>query len=465
MTAQTDVFPFRRTSIWGGFRSNEIIPIRYGSQTGACVQYETGNRDAAARTRWVWSDGACAGIDEVYVDGQRNVSGWVAANTVDVTGLPVMMITFAAPVPQDLKVTALGRGRIADGVMLENPALVLADIMSIAGLSNPSLGVFQVETEKLKLRLSGQIPAEDQLRIQDAIGSVCESIGARYSPRMALSAIIYPGGDPLLVGSDPYISAQIDVRHITGARCELDGVINALAIQFALRDGEPSGIMDLEAKTSIAALGRRPGELRAQWIGTEGQALDLGNRVLPYLARSPYIVTFRGVRAELRPGDWVRVDAANSCVPFCSGVHRLASTEFDPIEEISGGTFEIWADPVPAVTLIRTSIRVADQQFATAASITVGDQRQVTLSSESGGALNGAKCVLDGVTTRFADAAGIVTFPLLLSPPGWHDLTITTNGSADTQPFNFESGEAGTVVVPGQSVSVPITFTIRVLFQ
>jgi hypothetical protein len=461
MTTLSDVFPLRRAAVWGGFASNDEIPLRYGYVRGACVEYVTGNRDEPRRRRFVWSDGACAGVDAVFVDGQRRPSGWIARNEVDVTGQPVMMVTFLAAVPADALVEAQGRGRVAAGAMIRNPARVLADLLAIAGIDAPPLDVFEVECGRLGLQVSGSVQAGEKVRV--VLQQVCASAGARYSLRMRDTAMVYPGGSPELVGRNPLVRAQLDQRHLTGARADLADMVNAMTVEFDLRDGSPAQVMEIEAPESIAAYGRRSSKRSAEFLGTAGVVEAVHSRLLQHAARPAYTVQFEGFRGDLRPGDWVAVDAERSLVPFAGGVHRLVATAYDHTTRTSSGEFEIWPGDPPATRIVRTATILETQQTATAAVQNTETARQITLAGPDGIGLGGAKVVLDGVVTRFADAAGVVTFPIADTPAGAHQLTVTTSATGNTQPINLPSGD-GTVTVPSQAVSLPVTFVITVVF-
>jgi hypothetical protein len=461
--ALTDPFPIGFSSRWGGFRALVPIPLRFGNVTGACAQYQTGSADLPPRKFWVWSDGACAGVDRVFVDGQERVGGWQASNQVDVTGAVVMMIEFAEPPAQNSIVTAAGRGQIRDGVLVRNPARVIAELARVAGVTVANLDYFEVECARAGIELSGEIASE--ITIQRAIRSVCESVGAIYSPRMRGTAAIYPGGMPELVNESPRIYAEIAPEMITGWRSELSDVVNALQVNYAMRDGKPTKTMSLEAPASILAYGRRTGPaINAEWIADEGIMANIAARLLTFLARPSVLVTVDEVPADLRPGDWVEVDGESSAAPFASGDRQMLTTSYDAAENLTGGTFVMWADPAPEVIVTGQANILEDEQAVDAESSIIGNSRRVVIKGEGGRPLAGATVLLDGRLPRVADASGAVTFPLADATPGWHDLTVTLNGSASTDPTSVDAGEAGNVTIPGQNLSVPVTFTIRILF-
>lgn len=413
---------------------------------------------------FVWSDGACAGIDAVYIDGQPKIGGWTASNRTDVTGRPVMMIEFTQAVDQGAEVSASGRGRVRNGRMIRNPGDVIADLMTYAGVSVPTLDAFSIETQILGIDLAGEIATE--MTVQRAIRSVCESVGAMFSPRIRGTALIYPGGSPELVGSDPRIRADLGPEQIFDGQAEISGVINALSINFAMRDGKPGKVMDIECPESIRLYGRRAESIDAHWITDDGVMANISRRTLGFRARPALSVSFGGARADLRPGDYVRVDAARSPVPYATGVQQLVSANYDADGNSCSGEFELWSGDAPDVVVVRVSPILEDDVLPQAGVQRVGQTNQVTLTGQGGRPLSNARVLLDGSVVRYADGAGVVTFPLADTLPGVHTLEITVasvTGSADTIVPGVEN-DVGDQVIPGATGSGSFTFTIQVRF-
>lgn len=475
LAAMTDLFPSRLSSVWGGFRTVAPIPIRYGDVRGACVEYQTADRDQVPLRKWVWSDGACAGIDEVYVDGQRRYGGWEARNRVDVTGQPVMMIEFVQPVPAGSVVSARGRGRVSGGLMIRNPGAVIADLLALAGIANPGLDFFGFECEQLGIELSGEVPAG--ATVQGVLRSICQSVGAIYSPRLRAVAAIYPGGTPELVGASPLIRAELDASNLGQSAFDVSDVVNAVTVSYAMRDGRPSKTMDLDAPASVLAYGRRPTEISAEWIADDGIMANIATRYLQHQARPAHVIQFAGVRADLRPGDWVHVDGTASHLPYATGNHQLVSTGYSVEDELSSGEFELRAGSAPTVRIVGQATITEDAQAIQHSVQTVGNERQVTLTNPDGSPMGNVKCVLDGRLTRFSDGAGVVTFPLADTPPGRHTLQVTLTATGQTSPGGSSGpppaaafaksasiASAPQVFGPGESFGIPVVFTIEVFF-
>lgn len=477
MTALTDQFPLRRASVWGGFRSNDAIPLRYGPVRGLCVEYVTGNPDAAPRAKWVYSDGACAGVDAVFIAGQPRIGGWSAKNVADITGRAVMMIEFSpgAEPSEGSEVEASGRGRVNNGTPIRNPADIIADLYAFAGMSVPDMQVFGIECAALGIECAGEV-AEAQT-VQRVIRDICDSIGAVFSPRMRTTAAVVPGGVPELVGSDPYITAAVDYRHLSGARSDIDNSINALRIEYAQRSGKTSRVVELDAAESIALIGRREQTLIASWIADAGIMATIGARILSYSARPKYVVSFAGVRGDIRPGDWVRVDGSASPVPFATGVRQVIATAYDPESRTTSGAFELYADQVPAIVVVNNASLLENEIAPTTQQRIVGSNREVKLFGAGGLPLSNRRVVLDGRVTRFTDGAGVVTFPLADTPRGTHTLTISMGVTVSGTPApaspptpppaarSFAPTDAVVVTDSNGDGSTEVTITMEIFFD
>lgn len=464
MRALTDPFPRRRTSVWGSFRKDEWIPLRFGPiARGRCVQYQTGDRDQVPGSLWCWSDGACAGIDAVYVDGRLRTGGWVARVQSDVTGKPVTLIEFTTPVDQDAIVTADGRGQVENGAMIRNPARVIARLSAIADVPADGMEVFEAECRALGIEVGGEL-AED-VTVQGAIRDLCKSVGAIYSPRMRGKAVVYPGGLPALVNAAPRIRAAVDASNLTAWSANADAVINALSVSYALRDGSASKVMELECPASIAVFGRRASVIAAPWVVDDGVMANIATRLIAFSARAAAEVSVTGIRGEIRPGDWIDVDGARSILPAATGARQLIASEYDPETEATAGVFQLWPDPIPTVVIVSTAVISEDQQAVKTEQKTVGSQRQITLTGAGGLPLANRRVILDGAVTRFSNGAGIVTFPLADTPPGEHVLEISMTETVSTAGASVDAGEFGQFTIPGQEIPVDTTIRISIYFS
>lgn len=368
MTALTDSFPLRRTSVWGGVGANDVVPIRYGSVRGRCVPYTTANLDIPPGLQWVWSDGACIGVDDVWVDGVQSVA-WRASNTADVTGAPIMLIEFSDPVDPSAVVSALGRGRIVDGAMARNPAVVLNDLLALAGFAKRDLAVFAAECDALGLTVDGEVSTDQT--VQSVLRSVTASVGARFTSRARGTAVVHPGGIPVLVSTGPFIAAKLAPTLVTSASAAMDDVINSITINFALRDGTPARVMVIDAPESIARFGRRSATLDMPWLSIDSVAERVGSRLLKHSALPVYTVSAEGVRGDIRPGDWVSVDPQVR-VPFISGAYRVTASEHAPSTGLSDIQFQAFASDDVSVEVVSIAEIGADKQtLATGGGITV----------------------------------------------------------------------------------------------
>ena len=180
--------------------------------------------------------------------------------------------------------------------------------------------------------------------------------------------------------------------------------------------------IQLQAPEAVKDFGLLELEWPAPWLRTPRQAEELGQRVLGWLARPRWRVTWQHSFADVATGGWV--DIAHPLSPI-SGRHRLVSAELDlssaglacaveapvgPVPEIETTTLSTAFDPViqPGVT-----VEVANGEII------------FTARDEQGRPLAGAKITLDGGASRIADSAGRVSVPV---QRGRHVLLIEAQG-------------------------------------
>lgn len=418
MISMRTTLPLRQSSVWGQFATVETIPVRYGQQRGRAVQYDN------SRLRWVWADHASQIITGVFVDGQLSL-GWAWRNQSDVTGRPVTMIEFAQP--QSGEVTAVGIGKIdpESGQPMTRPGQIIADLGRIGGRTL-DLSWLDYEAVRLGIVCSGSIDAQD-VTLQAAIGEICGSIGALYSPRGHVFARIYPGG--LFDGGDAEQEGGIPVpaQDLRTADSSLDLVVNALVIAYAFRDGSAAAAIELDCPDSIARYGRREQRIEARWLGDARVAEAYARRILTAYAEPRWIVS-ADTQGDVRPLGVV-YPAAGARGPEVESAIALAGS-YDPTRNVTTGlTFERTRPTGAAIRIVRQSTMIEETQLSTATVETVGTTRRIKLLNAQGGPLANAKVVLNGTITRYSDGAGYVIFPVADTPPGTHTLTITDPGT------------------------------------
>jgi len=412
MTPLSTPLPLRTSMAWGAFRSQSVLPRRYGDAVGgALIAYN------AARTEFVWADHAVTSVDRVTVAGQV-VGDWEWQNTTDSAGHPIALVRFGQPQDEGADLAASGRGmrHPLDGRPMTNPADVIGDVLALAGRAVPpaTLESFRRAADAAGLFVGGSI--EDSAEsAQSVVRAICASVGAIFNPDMRGLCQLFPGG------SMPAPRVRFS-RGQASAAAAVDDLVNDLTIAYAWSAGEPGAALRLEAPDAVARYGRRTTTLDARWLTSARVALNVGRRLLSHWARPQWRVEFSPA-ASVSVGDAVAF--AHPALPI-AGTHLVLSRSAD----LDAGTFSagvrVSAGDAPAIRLIQQSTAFGPQQYANASIATVGNERILTLREENGMPIAGASVTLDGRIQRTSDAGGRVSFPVDAMPPGEHVLEIAT---------------------------------------
>lgn len=414
MTAFVDLLPLRTTAAWAGFRAVRVIPHRYGDTAGELIQYDQ------ARQLFVWADHAVEAIDSVTVDGQ-NATGWRWYNGADSTGRPCAFVEFTQPVDAGATPRAAGRGKIhrATGRLITNPALVLADVLiGIAGMdyADADLDDFRAECDRLGIIAAGSIT--EAKTVQTTLSEICAGVGAAFGVDMPGLARVFPGG-----ALDAYAVATVDSTVEINSVAGLESIATEIAVDYALQDGQPTASITIDAPDQVATYGRRPLRVTAGWVGNSRVAYDLAVRMLQWRSLPRWSLSATGLVARIRPGQTVAVNHPHAGF---TGSALVRSSTYDILTGRSAIELDYAVGQLPRVRLIQTSSQHQDSQYAGATIQTQGSERIITITDSAGKPLANAQVVLDGVTIRYSDAGGRVSFPVSLMARGPHTLDITT---------------------------------------
>lgn len=414
--------PLRTSAVWGVFGEVETIPHRYGRNRGRALRYDNTGR------RYVWADHASERITAVYVDGQAT-RAWVWRNSSDVTGRPITLIELSQPTASEVTAEGFGKVNADSGALIDNPADIIADIVvQIAGRAAPDLSWLGYEADKLGISCAGTISDAD-ISVQSAIGDVCVSIGALWASRAQRFARIHPGGlfdTYAALGPDAaYESGQtLDLADLIEADTDIDGIINAVSVEFDYRDGNASQTIELDCPDSVARYGRREKRIQAPWIADARVANAMAERLLTYRAEPAWQYRADGLRGDVRTLDVVHWAGSTTLPAPESSI--VLSAEYDPTEDRSAIRIERLTATGAVLRLVRQGSLIESDQLTQVSVQTQGDQRRIQIKSDTGEPIAKAKVILDGTITRYSDAGGWVVFPIHATPPGIHTLTITT---------------------------------------
>ena len=271
--------------------------------------------------------------------------------------------------------------------------------------------------------LSSQTLASE--RISHASGRPETSITSLVSaPACASAAGLVIGEEPPTEPAD----GDFAVRDMRDADVSAAGgdICTALSIRYDYdwATGEYKKALMLEAPGQIGRYGRIPKTIEAKWLKSPRQAYLLGERMLGYLSRPRWGISFTdGVEsASMPPGVWTTVTHPH--VPV-SGRMLVLNSELDPSAASVRITVEAIAGDAPEIALAKLSEAYATQLPAGISVTYAAGFATFTIVDEDGKPISGAKVTLAGDLTLSTDTFGKVSFQ---TARGAHHLKIEASG-------------------------------------
>lgn len=412
----SDNVPLRTSAVWGGWREVRVLPWGWGHVTVAPIQYSDDQRV------FVLLDHPIAGVDEVKRDDVAT-QAYAWTNGVDSVGHAVSFLELAEPLAEGerLAVTLRGRMHPDTGRLLQTPAEILHDVLANlarAPVAWPDLDDYRTETAQLVL---GGLLDDNAISIRAAVDGLMQSAGGAWAAAMPGIALTWPplADDAAPAGRVDKITAQ-----------ELQAATSATGIYTVLRvlyDWDYAAArfrraIQLQAPEAVKEYGALELEWQAPWLRTPRHAEQLGQRMLAWLARPRWRVTWRQSAADVATGAWVDIDHPLSPI---QGRHRLISAELDLSAASLSCTVEAPVGAVPEIETTRLSTAF-DPVVQPGITVEIADGEIIfTARDEKGHVLPGARITLNGQATRIADSAGRVSFPV---QRGRHVLLIEADG-------------------------------------
>ena len=417
----SDNLPLRTNAAWGGWKDVRVIPWVWGACTLQPIQYSDDQRV------FVLADHPVAGVDQVTRDDVPTAAfAW--RNGVDSTGRAVAFLELASPLADGERLAATVRGRMHPdtGRLLQTPAEILHDVLANlarAPVQWSDLDDYRTETQEWVL---GGMLDDNSITIRAAVDGLMQSCGSAWAAAMPGIAVAWPAA------ADPAAPAQ-RVDPLSAA--DLQASADATAIYTSLRvlyDYDHAAqrfrrAIQLEAPDAIKAYGVLELEWNAPWLRTPRHAEQLGQRMLAWLARPRWRVTWRQSFADMATGAWV--DVAHPLSPVL-GRHRLVSAELDLSSAQLTCAIEAPVGESPSIQTTRLS-SAFEPVIQPGITVEVANGEIIfTARDEQGNAIAGAAITLDGGITRIADGAGRVSFPV---QRGRHTLRIEAQGYAPAE--------------------------------
>lgn len=413
----SDNLPLRTSAVWGGWRDVRVLPWAWGSVTLAPTQYSDDQRV------YLLADHPIAGVDEVQRDDVPTLAyDW--RNGVDSTDRAVAFLELAQPLAEGerLAVTLRGRMHPSTGTLLQTPAEILYDLLANlakAPVQWPDLDDYRTETAHLRL---GGVLADNAITIRAAVDQLMQSAGGAWAAAMPGIAITWPPAPDAAAPAlrvDP-LGAQ-DLQAATAAQ----GIYTVIRVLYDYDHAATRyrRAIQLRAPDAVREFGELELEWPAPWLRSPRHAEQLGQRMLAWLARPRWRVTWRQpAAANVATGAWAEL--AHPLSPL-QGRHRLVGADLDLSDASVACAVEAPVGAAPAVETMRLS-SAFDPVIQPGVTVDVaGSEIIFTARDEQGRPLAGARITLNGGAQRVADSAGRVSFPVVR---GRHVLLIEADG-------------------------------------
>lgn len=409
-----ETLPLKTTAIFGEFDRAEIVPLVYGDMSTSPVPLARINLTDFAL------DGKIEQVVAVYVSGVQTTS-YVVATKFTSTGDPYTLITLARPVQDSDTVSAAVKGKLSPktGKLLENPADIMEDILSIAGITAifPKL---RSECSQQDIKLAGVLNTSES--VQSHVDTVAGSCGAIWTTS---AARLYPGLPSDAVESvDQFQIEEFSMPTNVGSYA----ASLRLSFDYNYAKNQPSRFMDLQANPSpFGGANERQEVMYLPWVRSAKTAQQIGTRALTRMASITFKIHMRTSNRKVGPTDWLLIEHTDIPVPGPQPMVILVS-EKNPDSPDNYLEGEITLPTGATVSLVATSsearlVQGADVQvqynlLTKVASFTVKDS--------GGGVIEGAKVSVDNGDVVFTNAAGIANVSAL--QPGLHVLYVQSQG-------------------------------------
>lgn len=412
----SDPIPLRSTTLWPKFAQPEPLNLVYGRCTVPLTQAD------ASRKFWHLSDGAIGGVDAIRRDGKPD-KNYALHNTTDATSQPVAMVELAQPLAASARLTAEVRGRLhpITGVLLENPADVLFDLLRWAGQPVAATELADFRTACAGLTIGGMLTPGLTVRAQ--IAEIADAVGMLWSPALPGFAQRWP-----LAQRPEYAPiyarwSEVDTQEAQ-AEAQQASLATVLRVDYDWDWAQNRARRAVTLRADSAdRYGERPATLTAKWLTSTAAAVARGTAWLEAYARPRWALSLStDLDPRLPPGGWFTV--SHPLLPV-GGEFQAISAEQDWGNQRQRITTERAVGPLPKIRVINVGGLFAEPDSDLRITYANGVATLVVVDP------NGAP-IKDAVVTFDAqkgktDRSGTVRFK---AERGTHQVTIDAAGFA-----------------------------------
>jgi len=415
--------PLRTSAALGDYSEDAILPVIYGDLSQSAVPLVK-----LSETQYLAADHP-ATVTAVFVNEQET-QGWASSTQTDITGHAYCQITLSAPPETGATITAAlqGKRHAATGALIEHPADVLQDLLSLAG---KTWDLSRLKAELPGVKIAGRLDKAQSVRAW--LDEITRSCGVIWAERFAAEYPPHRLSEAEAV-ANPAIAA-LDARSATVANptASIQDAADRLQIVFDYHPAKAAHAqyMELSAKPSpFGAAGAPMAKLEAPWLRQPADALALGTRLLQRLAMQRATIELETGK-PITVGDWLTLEHPALPVEGAQSMMAL-SLETQPGKpgRRIGGEIS-WGD-IPAITLENHARAIRPKAEGGVDVAFKNGIATFTIMGPDGKPLPNALVALDNSAPKKTNAQGKVSFE---AQPGNHVIAVEADGYI---PFELE---------------------------
>lgn len=415
----TDDLPLQLSTQIGAFAAAQPLPQRYGD-----LRKSRFKLIRMTSTKFIAAGHPMKSITRAFTDDLQTKSFKHYVESAG--GVTYHVVEFAAPVPLGSECTASGEGKMhpVTGALIENPADMMADLLLLAGRTDPWFGQLRTEAYAAGIKLAGSFTTIESIR--SALDRVADSAGAMWCPGMAR---LYPSAfEGFKIDLDAFNAHDLAVS----ASVTDTGDIARVSFDYDDAEGRNQSFIQLEA--SPQRYGGRLVDLELPLVRSVSVAESIGRRALGWYAGERYDVSARVDLGEVpqgaefvRPGTWALLTGhpqwAYAENPYVM-IPRIVIRRRENFAEISGEVLRT----TPTITLTKHSLG-SNSIGSGGVEVDVRDGiTTLTIRDPDDKPLSGAYVSLDGEAPKKTNEQGQVTY---ITTEGEHELAISAVGMVD----------------------------------